>query len=80
MEHIYSVSQATFTSLDTQHINSKFVWDYHQFLMELPEHNREQLIWVQGQREIEGNEIANQLTGERGEIEHPFTGPDLAGK
>lgn len=46
---------------DNYQINSKLVWGCHQFLMKMADHNRFQLTRVPGHREIESNEIANQL-------------------
>jgi hypothetical protein len=44
--------------------------------MKLPEHNRVQLIWVPGQRVIEGNKTADQLA--RLGSKCPFIGPEPA--
>jgi ribonuclease HI len=52
-------SQATIEALDNYQINSKLVWDCHQDLVKLAEHNRVQLIWVPGHEGIEGNETAD---------------------
>lgn len=42
--------------------------------MKLAEHNRIQLIWVQGRMGIDGNEIAEQLPREG--ASHPIIGPE----
>jgi hypothetical protein len=57
-------------------IISKLFWNCHQYLIQLPRHNRVQLIWVPGHEGIVGNEAADQLTKLRSE--HPSIGPELA--
>jgi ribonuclease HI len=52
------------------------VWDCHQSLIQLAEHNRVQLIWVPGHEGIDGNETANQLA--RTGSENPFIEPGPA--
>jgi ribonuclease HI len=37
------------------------VWDCHQSIAKLAEHNRIKLVWMPGHVGIEGNEIADQL-------------------
>jgi ribonuclease HI len=37
------------------------VWDCHQSIAKLAEHNRIKLAWVPEHVEIDGNEIADQL-------------------
>ena len=49
---ILSDSQADIKVLNNFQINSKLVWDCHQSLMRLAEHNRVQLIWVPGHKEM----------------------------
>jgi ribonuclease HI len=73
---ILSDSQADIKVLNNFEINSKLVWDCHQSLMRLAEHNRVQLIWVPGHMEIYGNEMADQLT--RQDSSCPFIGPQPA--
>jgi hypothetical protein len=74
--YILSDSQAAIKALDSYQINSKLVWDCHQSLIQLVEHNRVQLIWVPGHGGIEGNEVANQLAKLGSEC--PFIGPEPA--
>ena len=57
-------------------INSKLVWECHQSLVKLVEHNRIQLVWVPGHNGIDGNEKANQLA--RIGCSHTLKGPELA--
>jgi len=45
---ILSYSQAAIKALDSFQINSKLVWDCHQSLVKVTEHNRIQLVWVPG--------------------------------
>jgi ribonuclease HI len=59
--YILSDSQAAIKALNNFQINSKLVWDCHQSLMRLAEHNRVQLIWVPGHMGIDRNEMADQL-------------------
>jgi ribonuclease HI len=56
--YILSDSQAAIKALDRSKINSELVWDCHQSLMKLAEHNRVQLIRVPGHSGIICNEIA----------------------
>jgi ribonuclease HI len=70
--YILSDSTAAIKALDIYQINSKLVWDCHQSLIQLAEHNRVQLIWVPGHECIEGNEVANQLA--KLGSESPFIG------
>jgi hypothetical protein len=73
---ILSDSQAAIKALDSFQINSKLVWDCHQSLVKLAEHNRIQLVWVPGHMGIDGNEIADQLA--RQGSSHPLKGPEPA--
>jgi hypothetical protein len=74
--YILSDSQAAIEALGKHQITSKLVWDCHQSLTQLAEHNRVQLIWVPGHEGIVGNKLADQLA--RTGSEHPFTGPEPA--
>jgi ribonuclease HI len=69
-------SQAVIKILENYQISSELVWDCHQSHMKLTEHNRFQLLWVSGHREIEGNENAAQLAKTGSEC--PFIGPEPA--
>jgi hypothetical protein len=71
-KNIYSLleSQAAIIALST----SKLVWDCHQFLMQLAEHNRLQLIRVRGHEGIDDNDMADQLAIL--ESERSFIGPE----
>jgi ribonuclease HI len=62
--YVLSNNQAAMQVLNNFHINSKLVWDCHNSLVKLAEHNRAQLIWVPGQMGIEGNETGDQLARE----------------
>jgi ribonuclease HI len=73
--YILSDSQAAIKALNNFQINSKLVWDCHQSLMRLAEHNRVQLIWVPGHMGIDGNEMTDQLA--RQGSSQPFTGLSL---
>jgi hypothetical protein len=55
---------------------SALVWDCHQSLITLSERNNVHFLWVPDVKEIEGNEIADQLA--KGGSLHPFIGPELA--
>jgi hypothetical protein len=70
--YILSDSQAAIKALDSFQINSKLVWDCHQSLVKLAEHNRIQLVRVPGHMGIDGNEI-----GDQGSL-HPIIGPEPA--
>jgi ribonuclease HI len=74
--YILSDSQAAIKALNNFQINSKLVWDCHQSLMRLAEHNRVQLIWVPGHLGIDGNEKADQLA--RQGSSRPLIGPEPA--
>jgi ribonuclease HI len=73
---IPSDSQTAIKALDSYQINSKLVWDCHQFLSQLAEHNRVQIIWVPGHEGIKGNEVADQLA--KLGSESPFIEPEPA--
>jgi ribonuclease HI len=74
--YILSDSQAALRALNSYQINSKLVWDCHQSLTQLAEHNRVQLIWVPGHEGIEGHEVAEKLAKLGSEC--PFIGPEPA--
>jgi ribonuclease HI len=62
--------------LSNYQINSKLVWDSHQSLVKLAQHNTVQLIRVPGHEDTEGNKNPDQLA--RLGSESPFIGPELA--
>jgi ribonuclease HI len=68
--------QAAIKVLNNFQINSKLLWDCHQSLSKLAEHNTVQLVWVPGHMRIDGNEIADYLTRESSS--HPLRGPEHA--
>ena len=70
--YILSHSQADIKALDSFQMNSKWVWDCHQSLVQLAEHNRIQLVWVPGHMGIDGNKIARQGSS------HLLIGPEPA--
>jgi ribonuclease HI len=72
--YILSNSQAVIKALSSYWIISKLVWDCHQSLMQLAEHNRVQLIWEPGHLEIDGNDMADQLA--KLASESPFIGSE----
>jgi ribonuclease HI len=74
--YILSDNQAAIKALDNFQIISKLVWDYHQPLVKLAEHNKIQLVWVPEHMGIDGNKIADQLAGQSSS--HPLIGPDPA--
>ena len=59
--YILSESQGVIKGLDSFHMNSELIWDHHQPLVKLAEHNRIQLVWVPRHMGIDGNNIAHQL-------------------
>ena len=63
--YILSYSQAAIKALDSFQLNSKLVWDCHQSLVKLAEHNKIQLVWMLEHMGIDGNEIADQLATDR---------------
>jgi ribonuclease HI len=58
---ILSDSQAAIKVLNNFQINSKLVWDCHQSLVRLTDHNRDQRTWMPGHTRIDGNGMADQL-------------------
>jgi hypothetical protein len=71
-----SDSQAEIKALGNYQINFKLVWDCHQSLVKLAQHNRVQMIWVPGHESIEGNETVDQLAKLVSEC--PFIRPEPA--
>jgi ribonuclease HI len=59
--YILSDSQAAVKALRNHWITSQLVWDCHQSLMQLAEHNRVQLIWVSDLEGTDDKEMAAQL-------------------
>jgi ribonuclease HI len=74
--YILSDSQAAIKVLNNFKINSILVWDCHQSLMRLADHNRIQLIWMPGHMGIDGNEMADKLARQGSSC--PFIGPQPA--
>jgi hypothetical protein len=72
--YILSNNQADTKAFSSFEINSKLVWESHQSLVKLAEHNRKQLVWVPGNMGIDVNEIAYQLIKQ--DSLHPHTGPE----
>jgi len=62
--------------LNNFQINSKLVWECHQSLVKLSEHNRVQPILVPGHTGIDGNETADQFA--RKGSSYPLIGPEPA--
>jgi hypothetical protein len=54
---ILSNSQAAIEALSNNWITSKLVWNFHQCLIQLAEHNRVQLIWMPVHEGTNGNEM-----------------------
>jgi hypothetical protein len=59
--YILSDGQPAVKTLESFQINSKLVWDSHQSLVKLAEHNWIQMVWVPGCMGIDGNEIPDEL-------------------
>jgi len=72
--YILSNNQAATKAFGSFQINSKLVWESHQSLVKLAEHNRMQLVCVPGNMGIDGNEIAYQL--DKQDSLHSHTGPE----
>jgi hypothetical protein len=70
---ILSHSQAAIKALDSFQINSKLFSDCHQSLMEMPEHNRIQLVSVQDTWKL--TEIKQLISARQGSS-HPLIRPD----
>jgi ribonuclease HI len=62
--YVLSINQVAIKVLNNSQINSKLLWDCHNSLVKLAEHNRVQMIWVPGHMRIDGNEIGDQLARE----------------
>jgi ribonuclease HI len=73
---ILSGNQAAIKARDSFQRNFKLVWDFHQSLVKLAEHNRNQLVWVPGHTGIDGNGIADQIA--RQGSSHSLIGPQPA--
>jgi ribonuclease HI len=58
---ILSDSQLAIKPLSNHWITSKLVWDCHQSLVQMAEHNKAQLIWVPSHESTDRNEVADQL-------------------
>ena len=74
--YILSDSQAVIKALNNFQMNSKLVWNCHQSLVKLAEHNRIKMIWVPGYMVIDGNEMADQIA--RHGSSNPLIGPEPA--
>ena len=74
--HILSDSQTTIKALDSFQTNSNLVWDSHQILVKLAEHNTIPLVRVPGHMGINENEMAYELA--RQGSSHPLKGPEPA--
>ena len=74
--YIPSESQVAIKAHDNFQINFKLVWDCHQSLTKLAEHNRIQLVLMPGHTWFDGIEIADQSM--RHGSSHPLVGPDPA--
>lgn len=68
--YIFIDSQAAIKALNNHRLISKLVWDCHEYLVQLAEHNGVQLIWVPGHEDIDGNEMVDQLA--KLGLERPF--------
>jgi len=58
---IFSDSQAALRALDSYTTNPKTISEFQKSLNEMATHLRNNLIWVPGDRNIEGNCIADEL-------------------
>ena len=74
--HVLSDNQAATKAPNNFQTNSKLVWECHQSLVELAEHNRAHMVWVPGHLGIDGNEITAKLATEV--PSHPLIGPESA--
>jgi len=59
--NILSYGQATIKAVESFQTNSKLIWNCHQSLVKLAEHNWIQLVWVPGCTEIDRNAPADEL-------------------
>jgi ribonuclease HI len=69
-------SQAPIKAHYNFQIDSTLVWDCHQSLLKLAEHDRVQLVWVPGDNGIDGNEVTDQVAREGSS--HPVVGLEVA--
>ena len=74
--YILSDSQTAIKARNNFQTDSTPVWDCHQSLLKLAEHNRVQLVWVLGDIGIAGNAVADQLAREGSS--HPLIGLEPA--
>jgi hypothetical protein len=71
-----SKSQVAIKALEGFQINSKLVWDCHNFLVELAENNRIQLVGVPEHMGTGVNEVADRSTKQG--FSHPLVGIEPA--
>jgi hypothetical protein len=71
-----SKSQVAIKALEGFQINSKLVWDCHNFLVKLAENNRIELVWVPERVGTGVNEVAYQSTKQG--FSHPLVGTEPA--
>jgi len=74
--YILSDSQTAIRAHNNFQIDSTLVWDCHQSLLKLGEHNRVQLVCVPGDKGFNGNEVADQVAREGSS--HPLIGLEPA--
>jgi len=59
--YVLSNNQVAIKVLNNFQINSELLWECHNSLVKLAEHNRVQPIWVPVNMGIDGNETGDQL-------------------